>query len=132
MRAFAIALSSMDCSERIDGVTAFCAGDRSGRFGILAGREPLATTLSWGLCSLRIGSEANRQYLAVPGGVLYFAQDVLHLCARLYLRDDDPERIVQRLTHEMHAEEESSRSMHALLRDLDRELMRRLTGELSR
>lgn len=62
----------------------------------------------------------------MPGGVLYFADDVLHICSRRFLRDDDPSSIVQRLAGEMHAEEVSTREMHLLLRDLDRELMRRL------
>ena len=132
MRTFAIELSSQERAERIDDVVSFVGVDASGSFGILAGREPLATTLSWGLCSLRTADAKTRQYVAVPGGVLYFANDVLHLSARIYLRDDDPERIVGRLTDEMRAEEETSRDMHALLKDFDRELMRRLlTQELS-
>jgi len=128
VRAFAIELSSQERRERIDGVVGFVGADGSGSFGILGGREPLATTLAWGLCSLKTAG-ATRQYVAVPGGVLYFANDVLHLCARIYLRDGDPERIVKRLTEEMRAEEETSRDMHALLKDLDRELMRRLLAQ---
>jgi len=129
VRTFAIELISQKRGERIESVVSFVGTDGSGSFGILSGREPLATTLSWGLCSLRTAQSHARQYLAMPGGVLYFAQDVLHLCARLYLRDDDPERIVERLAGEMRAEEESSRAMHALLRDLDRELVRRLLAQ---
>jgi len=126
MRLFTIALSSQERVERVEGVVGFVGADRSGSFGILGGREPLATTLSWGLCSLQKAEASTRQYLAVPGGVLYFAHDVLHICARLYLHDDDPERIVRRLAEEMRTEEKSSREMHALLKNLDRELMRRL------
>ena len=94
----------------------FVGTDGSGSFGILSGRQPLATTLSWGLCCTLTAEAAARQYFAMPGGLLYSARDVLHVCARLYLRDDDPERIVKRLADEMRAEEESSREMHALLR----------------
>lgn len=126
VRTFAIELNSQERGERIESVVGFVGTDGSGSFGILSGRQPLATTLSWGLCSLLTAEAAARQYLAMPGGLLYFARDVLHVCARLYLRDDHPERIVKRLADEMRAEEESSREMHALLRDLDRELMRRL------
>jgi F-type H+-transporting ATPase subunit epsilon len=127
VRTFAIELSSQERYERVEDVVSFVGADRSGSFGILGGREPLATTLSWGLCSFRAVDTGTREYVAVPGAVLYyFAPEVLHICARLYLRDQDPERIIRRLMDEMHAEEESSRSMHALLRDLDRELMRQL------
>lgn len=126
MRTFAVELNSEDRSERIERAVAFVGSDGSGSFGILGGREPLATTLSWGLCSLRTTDDGARHYIAVPGGVLYFADDVLHICSRRFLRDDDPSSIVQRLAGEMHAEEVSTREMHLLLRDLDRELMRRL------
>jgi F-type H+-transporting ATPase subunit epsilon len=129
VRKFAIELSSQERYERVEDVTSFVGADRSGSFGILGGREPLATTLSWGLCSFRTGGANAPQYVAVPGAVLYFAPGVLHICARLYLRDQDPERIIRRLTDEMRAEEESSQSMHALLRELDRELMRRLLAQ---
>jgi F-type H+-transporting ATPase subunit epsilon len=126
VRTFAIDLSSQERYERVEDVVSFVGADRSGSFGILGGREPLATTLSWGLCSFRATDTHRRDYVAVPGAVLYFAPEVLHICARFYLRDQDPERIIRRLVDEMHAEEESSQNMHALLRDLDRELMRQL------
>ncbi len=129
MRTFAIDLSSQERHERIEQVSGFVGADHSGSFGILGGRESLATTLSWGLCSFRTTDTDAPQYVAVPGGVLYFAKDVLHICARLYLRDNDPERIISRLTDQMRAEEESSQSMHALLRELDRELMRQLLAQ---
>jgi F-type H+-transporting ATPase subunit epsilon len=129
VRKFAIELSSQERYERIEDAVSFVGADRSGSFGILGGREPLATTLSWGLCWFRAAGANLPQYVAVPGAVLYFAQDVLHICGRLYLRDDDPQRIIRRLTDEMRAEEESSQSMHALLRDLDRELMQRLLAQ---
>jgi F-type H+-transporting ATPase subunit epsilon len=126
LRTFAIDLSSQEQYERVEDAVSFVGADRSGSFGILGGRESLATTLSWGLSWFRTVGANAPQYVAVPGAVLYFAKDVLHICARLYLRDDDPERIIRRLRDETRAEEESSQSMHALLKDLDRELMRRL------
>ena len=126
MRTFAIELSSEGASERIEGVVSFVGADAGGSFGILANREPLATTLAWGLCSLRTSSNDGEHYLAVPGGVLYFAGNVLHICARRYLRDDDPARIVRSLDEEMRSERDVTRNMHDLLHKLDRELVTRL------
>jgi F-type H+-transporting ATPase subunit epsilon len=127
VRTFAIELSSQERHERIEDAISFVGADGSGSFGILAKREPLATTLSSGLCSFRTATGTDApQYVAVPGGVLYFTGSVLHICARLYLRDNDPERIIKCLTDQIRTEEESSQSMHALLKELDRELMRRL------
>jgi len=125
VRPFAVELSSELSAERIEGAVSFVGRDVSGSFGILSGRESLATILSWGLCSLRT-REGARHYIAVPGGVLYFADDVLHIAARRFLRDDDAERIVARLSEEMQVEEAVTRELHDLLRDLDRELLRRL------
>ena len=124
VKSFAIELSSEQAFERIDGVTSFVASDASGSFGILAGREPLATTLAWGMC--RLHRTDGEHFLALPGGVLYFADNVLQICTRRYLRDDDPARIVARLREEMRAEREITRDMHDLLRKLDRELLTRL------
>jgi F-type H+-transporting ATPase subunit epsilon len=127
VRTFAVELSSEQRTERIEGVVSFVGRDDSGSFGILSGREPFATILSWGLCSLQV--QAERRYVALPRGVLYFAEDVLRICAHRFVLDDDPERIVERLAQEMRQEEATSRDLHALLRDLDRELLRRLTAQ---
>lgn len=124
MNAFAIELSSEEAFERIDGVTSFVASDASGSFGILADREPLVTTLDWGLCWMRTGQ--GEHYLAVPGGVLYFAENVLRICARRYVRAGEPSHIVVELENEMRTEREVTRSVHDLLHDLDRELLVRL------
>lgn len=126
VKTFAVELTSEETAERIDDLVSFVGSDGTGSFGILGGHEPFVTILSWGLCSLRTIDSATRHYLAVPSGVLYFAHDVLHVCARRFVRDDDPVRIVTRLTQEMRTEEAASRDLHALLRNLDRELLRRL------
>jgi F-type H+-transporting ATPase subunit epsilon len=107
-------------------VVSFVGSDASGSFGILGGREPFATTVSWGICRLRMADQVVWRYLALPGGVLSFASGRLHIAARRYFLDDDPERIVKTLTEQMRAEDQRTRDVHELLRDLDRELMRRL------
>lgn len=124
MRSFTIELSSEDNFERVEGVTSFVATDASGSFGILADRELLVTTLAWGLCWLR--NDDGEHYIALPGGVLYFAENVLRICARRYLRADEPARIVEQLKDDMRAEREVTRDMHDLLHKLDRELLIRL------
>ena len=124
MNGFAIELASEDAFERVEGAISFVASDASGSFGILADRESLVTTLAWGLCWFR--TDQGEQYLAVPGGVLYFAENLLHICTRRYLRAAEPTRIVDRLNQDMRAERDVTRDMHDLLRKLDRELLARL------
>ena len=54
------------------------------------------TTLVFGLARFRVG-ESAWQYLAVPGGVLYFQDDVLTLSTRRFLIDDDYQAISKTL-----------------------------------
>lgn len=131
MRTFAIELSSEQSTERIEEAVSFTGRDETGSFGILGAHEPFATILSWGLCSFRTTASPAHRYLAVPGGVLLFSQDVLRICARRIVRGGDPEQIVKHLTDETRVEEEQTRELHELLKDLDRELLRRLLSRRS-
>ncbi len=54
----------------------FVGEDASGSFGMLAGHARFMTALSFGLARFRRGRDAW-QYLALPGAVLYFAEQRL-------------------------------------------------------
>lgn len=125
MKAFRIDLASEDSEESIGGVLSFVGSDASGSFGILADREPLVTALEWGLCRFRT-ADRNAHFLALPGGILSFADGVLHIATRRYLRDDDSSALLTRLARTAHTEEEDRRAMRQVLHNLDRELLRRL------
>ncbi len=125
MSGFQLILNSPVQSTEVDGVTSFVGGDESGSFGIMAGHDRFMTVLKFGLARYRVG-EAPWQYLALPGGLLYFADDRLRISTRRYLADSDYERISGQLQAVLRGEEEDLRSMRESVRQLEQAMLRRL------
>ena len=125
MNAFTVEIAAEDASETIEGVESFVGVDESGSFGILAGREPLVTALGWGLCRLRTVDGAIK-FLALPGGILSFENDVLRLATQHYFLAAESGTILQQLDARMRSELQDRRAMREMLHNLDRELLRRL------
>lgn len=113
-------------SERVEGVSSFVGEDDSGSFGILPGHTRFMTMLVFGLARFRRGDEAPWEYLALPGALLYCADDTLTLTSRHYLRDTDYERISQRLADELLAEEEELHEIRESLRRMEEAMFRRM------
>ena len=88
MKPFIMHVQSATQYERIEDVTAFVGEDLSGSFGILAGHQRLMTPLVFGLARFRV-LDGDWQFLALPGGLLYFVGNELFLNTRRYLRDMD-------------------------------------------
>jgi F-type H+-transporting ATPase subunit epsilon len=109
----------------ISGVTSFVGEDASGSFGILAGHARLASLLIMGLARYRVGEDQWR-YLALPGAVLYFHDDVLTLSTRRYLQDDDYMRISQALQQQLLAEEEKLHVLKTSLHRMEEAVLKRL------
>ena len=125
MKSFTLRLQDATQSEEIAGVTSFVGEDASGSFGILAGHARMMASLIIGLARFRIGEEAW-QYLALPGAVLYFHDNVLTLSTRHYLRDNDYMRVSQALQQQLLAEEEKLHSMKKSLHHMEEEVFKRL------
>jgi len=125
MSTFTLRLQDATRTEEFTGVTSFVGEDASGSFGILAGHDRLMTTLVIGLARFRINAQAW-QYLALPGGVLYFHANVLTLSTRHYLLDDDYMRISQALDKQLLAEEEKLHTMKESLHRMEEEILKRL------
>ena len=125
MNTFTLLLQDASRSERIDGVNSFVGEDASGSFGILPDHSRMMTTLVIGLARFRIG-DTNWQYLAMPGAVLYFFNNVLTLSTRRYLRDDDYTRISAALQEQLLAEEEQLHATRESLRRMEESLLKRL------
>lgn len=125
MRTFTLVLLGATQTEKIEGVTSFVAEDASGSFGILAGHARIITTLVFGLARFRVGDEPW-QYLALPGGVLYFLDNELSLSTRSYLIDDNYERISTVLQERLLGEEEELRTMKEGLQRMEEEILRRM------
>ena len=125
MNPFVMHLQSATQYERINHVVSFVGEDDSGSFGILAGHERMITLLGFGLARFRV---TNRpwEYLAIPGGVLYFASDQLFISTRRYLRGENYEQITGGLRRELLTEEEALREIKQSIRRLEEEMFRRL------
>ncbi len=125
MSAMTVHLQSATQYERFDDVIGFVGEDASGFFGVLPGHEPLLTCLEFGLARFRTAA-GELHYIAVPGAVLRFAGNELHVSARRYLRDRDYRRIAGSLREDLAAEEAKLADMKERLRRLETEMLRRL------
>jgi F-type H+-transporting ATPase subunit epsilon len=125
MTTFTLVLQDASRSERIDGVNSFIGEDASGSFGILPDHSRMMTILVTGLAWFRIGDK-NWQYLAMPGTVLYFFNNILTLSTRRYLRDDDYTRISELLREKLLTEEEQLHMTRESLRRMEESLLKRL------
>ena len=125
MKSFTLRLQDATRAQDISGVTSFVGEDASGSFGVLAGHARFMTTLVIGLARFRVGGEAWT-YLAVPGAVLYYDDDVLTLSTRHWLLDEDYTRISQSLQQQLLAEEEKLHTMKESLHQMEEEVLKRL------
>jgi F-type H+-transporting ATPase subunit epsilon len=118
VKAFTLQLQGATDSAQIEGLTSFVAEDASGSFGILAGHARVMTSLVIGLARFRIGEEPW-QYLALPGALLYFHDNLLTLSTRRYLLDDDYMRISTALQEQILKEEENLHAMKESLHHME-------------
>jgi len=125
MNNFQLILRDSTHSRSIDGVTSFVGEDDSGSFGIKAHHTRMMTSLVFGLARFNTAAD-NWQYLALPGAILYFADNVLMLNTRRYLISDDYERITQALLDTLATEEEELATMKRNLRDIEAQVLKRL------
>lgn len=125
MKPFTLRLQDASRAMEITGVTSFVGEDASGSFGILAGHARLITSLIIGLARFRIG-ESAWHYLALPGAVLYFHDNVLTLSTRHFMLDADYMRISQALQQQLLAEEEKLHTMTTSLHRMEEAMLKRL------
>ena len=125
MKSFTLALRDAAHTERINDVTSFVGEAASGRFGILADHVRMMTSLVFGLARFRIDKNPW-QYLALPGGVLYFRDNELSISTGRYLIDDDYERISIAIQEQFVAEETELHAMKKSLHQMEEQLLKRL------
>ncbi len=125
MTPFVMHLQSAIQYERVESVTMFVGEDASGSFGIMAGHHRLMTPLQFGLARFRTEDD-EWQFLALPGGMLYFVNNELFLNTRRYLRDQDCARITQALEQQLRREEAALRELKESLHRLEEEMFKRL------
>jgi len=130
MNSFVIKLYDAKQTRDIDNVTFFSGSDESGSFGILANQARMMSILSKGLASFTLAS-GEKQYIACPGAVLYFNNNILTINTRHYIVDADHRRVRELLEREIENEESNT---HRLKESLDRmeEAMLKRIWELER
>lgn len=127
MNTFILHLQSATQYDRIENVASFVGRDASGSFGILAGHARCMTSLVFGLARFNPVGAVSR-FLALPGGLLHFADNELFLSTRRYHCDEDYERISALLDAELRAEEEKLRGIKESLQQLEQAMLKRLLG----
>lgn len=123
--SFTLQLQDATRAEEITGVTSFVGEDASGSFGILPNHARMLTVLVTGLARFRVGPD-SWQYLAVPGALLYFQENVLTLGTRRYLLDADYKRISEALQQQLLAEEEQLQAMTISLHRMEEAMLKHL------
>lgn len=125
MNTFAIQLYDSTQQQRIENVTSFVGEDSNGCFGLQAHHTRFMTTLVFGLFRYRLQTD-DWQYLALPGGVLYFNKNELTISTRHFLIDNNFERISDLLTHQLLTEEEALTATRSSLQKMEQSMLARL------
>lgn len=125
MNTFVLKLQDAQRVQTIKDATAFIGEDRSGSFGILAGHARFMTALTFGLARFRT-SNAQWQYLALPGALLYFRDETLVVSTRHFLIDSDYTRITAAMRDQLAAEEHALHSLKTSLRHMEEEMLKRM------
>lgn len=125
MKSFTLTLQDTARTKVVEDVTRFVGEDASGSFGILADHQRMMTSLVVGMARFYIANQ-TWQYLALPGGILYFHDNNLFLSARRFLLDDNYEKITTLLQQQLMAEEDKLQGMKKSLYRLEEEAFKRL------
>lgn len=125
MSSFSMQLYDATQQQRIDKVTSFVGEDSNGSFGLQAHHARFMTTLVFGLFRYRLQHE-DWQYLAMPGGVLYFNNNQLSISSRHFLIDSDFERISDLLKQQLFTEEETLSVTRSSLQKMEQSMLTRL------
>jgi F-type H+-transporting ATPase subunit epsilon len=127
MNSFVMNLYDATDELSIEDANAFVGMDASGSFGIQANHARFMTTLVFGLARFRQQSE-SWQYLALPGGVLYFKDNILTVSTRHFLIDTDFDRISTLLAQQLITEEDNLRATRLSLHRMEQAMLKRMVS----
>lgn len=125
MNTFTLRLNGAHQSGQIDRVESFVGEDATGSFGIKAGHERFMTALVFGLSRYRC-VDGEWRYLALPGALLYFVDNILSINTRRYIQDADYHRISLALTEQLLKEEEVLTGLKRTLKQLEEGMLRQM------
>jgi F-type H+-transporting ATPase subunit epsilon len=125
MNTFEVQLLAADRGETIGDVASFVGEDASGSFGLMAHHQRFMTVLAFGLARLTL-ADGGKQYVGLPGGLLYFVDNELRISTRRYLIGTDAAAIGATLAQVMLAEEQALALTRQKLHRLEAEMLQRL------
>jgi F-type H+-transporting ATPase subunit epsilon len=125
MNSFSLNLLDSRGVAVFDGITQFIGADANGGFGILAGHAHTVVLLRYGLARF-CDQTGNWRYLALPGGVLRFANNQLSVTTVLYFLGADRGLLCEQLADEMARTDSEVHTARATLSEIERSLVRRL------
>lgn len=125
MKTFQLHLMTTTQSEHVADVVQFTGQDAAGSFGIMANAFRRITILVYGLARFRCSSGAV-EYLAMPGGLLYFVDNQLRIATTRYFRGPGLSEVAETLDRQLRREEDSIRDIRQSLRNLDEQMMKRI------
>ena len=123
--AFVIDLYDDRHHTRLDQIIQFIGEDDSGWFGIKAHHQHFMTSLRTGLARLQ-HDDAHWEYLAFPGALLRFENNILTLVTRRFWRHDNVEHIRQVLSDNLQQEQQSSIQLRQSLAHMEENMLRRI------
>ncbi len=126
MSGFKLNLRSGSLTETFDDVISFTGKGDDGQFGILANAERRVYSLSYGLARFQ-RENGEVEYLAFPGGVLYFRSNELSIATRSYIRSQDYQKISSILEMSIQEEDEHIGEIKRILHDIDQEVLKKLS-----
>lgn len=125
MKTFRLRLMSMTRSVLIPDVIRFTGRDAAGSFGILAMASRRMTVLVFGLAHF-LNAAGQIEYLALPGGVLYFSDNELCIATTNFARSASIEEISAALDLQVREQESELRDIKQSLHRLDEEILKRM------
>ena len=125
MKPFQLHLMGMTRSEVIPDIVRFTGRDAAGSFGILANASRRITVLVFGLARVLNASEKT-EYLALPGGLLYFSENELRIATTDFVRGSALEEISAALDRQLREKESELREIRQSLHRLDEEILKRM------
>ena len=125
MKTFSLRLQDTTHNEEHARVSSFVGEDNSGSFGILSDHARLMTSLVMGLARFRLEDE-RWLYIATPGALLYFNNNLLLISTRHFLVDDDYMRISVALEEQLLEEESQLHNQKQSFRHMEEEMLKRL------
>ena len=125
MKGFSMEVHGAGQTLQVSDLLSFVGEDASGSFGLQPGHACFMTLLEFGLSRFRT-IEADWQYLALPGALLYFVGGRLWIGTRRFLLDSDYARINRLLQEQLRAEEQALSATKTSLRRMEEALLQRL------